>query len=92
MRPHASADLTARELMLLRWLAQGARIMRPSTPSSTVHHVQGPDGRLHLTGVQQRLVQRMVDARRIVWREDLAAYVITETGVELVARLRRSAA
>ncbi len=88
----AVAGLTVRELMLLRWLALGARIQRPSAPTSTVHHVQGPDGRLHLTGVQRRLVQRMVDARRIVWREDLAAYVITETGVELVHRAGRTAA
>lgn len=92
MRPPASADLTARELMLLRWLAQGARILRPAADSSTLHQVEGPEGRMHLTGVQRRLVQRMVDARRIVWREDLAPYVITETGANVVQRGGRNAA
>lgn len=90
MRPPAVAELTARERTLLRWLAEGARITRPAT-ASTIHRLQGPDGRLHLTGVQRRLVQRLVDARRIVWREDLQAYVITETGLEHLHRVTRAA-
>lgn len=91
MRAPAVAELTARERTLLRWLAQGARITRPAAASSTVYRLKGPDGRLHLTGVQRRLVQRLVDARRIVWREDVQAYVITETGLELLHRVSRVA-
>lgn len=78
------ADVTARELTILRWLAQGARIRRPSTPYGTVHRCESPDAGVKLSGVQRRLVARMVNARRLVWRQDIEAYVITEEGLEIV--------
>jgi len=83
------ARYSKRELLILRWMREGAWLQMPG-PTVTLHPLVGRDG-LPIVQVQQRLVQRLVDARRIVWRDDLQAYVITETGLELLHLVSRAA-
>lgn len=76
---------TQREVRVLRWLAAGARLVPPERPASTIYPMLLGDVRL--TGVQRRLVRRLVATHRIAWLADQDAYAITPVGADLLATI-----
>lgn len=79
------AEPSSREIHLLRWLAQGARLHPPARPESTIHPVTLAGVRL--AGIQGRLVKRLVATHRLVWDDQQQAYTITDIGREVLATI-----